>query len=209
MWLRRPLDDILSSPAKVAILRAVFNAPAPMSGRERIRSAGTSYGPGWQALQELVASGVLTKTDHGRATTYELRNPDEALIGALRDLFWTEQSRSREFGEDLAHALPEARSIILYGSEARGEANSGSDTDLLIVVEEKTEALEEKIIDACLEVAARHEVALSWHVADIARMREWEHSDSDFWRNVQEDGIVLHGERIERLKRLCQHGRAT
>lgn len=177
-----------------------------MSGRERIRSAGTSYGPGWQALQELVASGVLTKTDHGRATTYELRNPDEGLIAALRALFWAEQRRAREFAEDLAQALPEALSVILYGSEARGEAEAGSDTDLLIVVEEKTEALEEKIIDACLEVAARHEVALSWHVADLARIGEWEDTDSDFWRNVQEDGIILHGERIERLKRLSQRG---
>ncbi len=201
------MDDILSSSAKVAVLRAIFITPTPMSGRETIRRAGTSYGPGWQALQELVASGVLTKTEHGRTSTYQLRNPDDALISALRDLLRAEQSRSRAFADDLAEALPQAISVILYGSEARGEADAGSDTDLLIVVEHRTEELDDRIADVCLGLAEKYSLALSWHVADLDRMCEWEASDSDFWRNIERDGVRVAGDSIERLKNRWRTGR--
>ena len=45
MWLRRPLDDILSSPAKVAVLRSVLRVSAPLSGREIASRAGVAHSP--------------------------------------------------------------------------------------------------------------------------------------------------------------------
>lgn len=200
MWLLHPLQDILSSSAKVAVLRVLCHAHSPLSGRETIRRARTSYGPGWKALQELVDSGVLTKRDHGRASAYELREPEGALIERLRGLFAAEQERSERFVSALSSEVPEALSIILYGSEARGKAEAGSDTDILIVVERKTEDIEEQIDETCLELAEQHSLPLSWHIADLDDLREWEETESDFWRNMLSDGIKLAGESIERLR---------
>lgn len=139
MWLLHPLEDILSSPAKVAILRTLCRTPGPLSGRETIRRAGTTYGPGWGALQDLVASGVLSKRDLGRASAYELREPDGPLILRLRELFDTEEERREQIVGELIAEIDDALTIILYGSEARGDAEAGSDTDVLIVVERKTD----------------------------------------------------------------------
>ena len=207
MWLLYPLQDILSSPAKVAVLRVICHAQSPLSGRETIRRARTSYGPGWKALQELVDSGVLTKRDHGRASAYELREPEGALIERLRGLFAAEQERSERVVSALSSEVPEALSIILYGSEGRGEAEAGSDTDILIVVERKTEHIEERIDQICLALAEQYSLALSWHIADLADLRAWEQTDSDFWRNILRDGIKLEGDPLERLRSRWRTGR--
>jgi len=209
VWLLHPLEDILSSSAKVAVLRVLCDANSPLSGRETVRRARTSYGPGWAALQDLVSSGVLTKRDLGRASAYELREPHGALIQTLRGLFTAEQERSEQIVGALSSEIPEALSIILYGSEARGEAEAGSDTDVLIIVEEKTEGLEGRIDQACLALAGQHSLALSWQIADLGDLREWDETDSEFWRNIVRDGIKLAGEPLERLRSRWQTGRAS
>ncbi len=158
-------------------------------------------------MQELVASGVLTKRDHGRASAYELRQPEGELIERLRGLFAAEQKRSEGVVTALSSEVPEALSIILYGSEARGEAEAGSDTDILIVVERKTQHIEARIDQTCLALAEQHSLALSWHIADLADLREWEEADSDFWRNILRDGIKLVGDSLERLRSRWRTGR--
>lgn len=209
MWLLRPFDDILSSSVKVALLRVLCDAGGPLSGREIVRRAGVSYGPGWAALQELVKSGVLSKRDLGRASAYELRQPDSALMQRLRELFEAEAQRAEQIVAELRTEIDEALTIILYGSEARGEAAPGSDTDILIVVERKTEALAERIDATCLDIAEKHSLALSWHLADLDDLREWEQTGNEFWRNILADGVRLAGEPLERLRRRWQTGRAS
>ncbi|MGI5819729.1 MAG: nucleotidyltransferase domain-containing protein [Armatimonadota bacterium] len=209
MWLLKPLDDILSSGAKVKILRAMALAPAPHNGREISRRAGTDPGYTSRVLAELVASGVVAKREQGRVNTYRITDECLDLIDRLIQLFAAESERSERAIGELARALPEARSIILYGSEARGEAEPGSDTDILIVFEQRTADLDDMVADACLKLAERYSLSLSWHVADVARMREWEVADNDFWRNVQRDGVTLAGDSIERLRHRWLTGRAS
>lgn len=207
MWLRRPLDDILSSPAKLAVLRAILRVNTPLSGREIARRAGVAHSPAYNALQALVASGLLSKQDHGRATTYTVRDPEAPLLASLRDLFDQEDQRTRLAVSELADNVPEARAIVLFGSEARREAKPGSDTDLLIIVDSQVEQTEERIRDVCLDVAQRYGLALSWHVVDLDELREWETTEEQFWQNVVRDGVWLHGDSLEAMRLKWRLGR--
>ncbi|MFW5867815.1 MAG: nucleotidyltransferase domain-containing protein, partial [Armatimonadota bacterium] len=167
--------------------------------------------PGYtsRVLSELVASGVVAKRDQGRVNTYRITEEGSELIDRLVELFAAERERSESAIGELRRALPEALSVILYGSEARGEAEAGSDTDILIVFEERSADLDDMVADACLELAERYSLSLSWHIADLDRIHDWEDTDSDFWRNVQRDGVTLAGESIERLKNRWLTGRAS
>jgi predicted nucleotidyltransferase len=209
MWLLNPLDDILSSGVKLKVLREMALAPTPHNGREIARRAGTDPGYTSRVLTDLAASGIVHRRDQGRVYTYQLTDEGLDLVGRLTQLFTAEQARSDRAIEELTSKLPEAISIILYGSEARGEAEPGSDTDLLIALERRTAELDDQIAGVCLELAEKYSLALSWHVVDLHRIREWEQADNDFWRNVQQDGIRLAGESIERLKNRCLTGRAS
>lgn len=209
MWLVKSLDDVLSSGVKVKILRVLALSRVPLNGREISRQAGTDPGYTSRVLAELAASGIVDRRDQGRVYTYQLSDDRIELVDRLVELFRAEDRRLRDFVDDLVLTLPEAISVILYGSEARGEAHAGSDTDLLIVVEEKTDALDDRITDVCLALAHKHSLALSWHLVDLDLMREWDEQDNDFWRNVQQDGIRLHGEPVRRLRQLWTTGKAS
>jgi len=142
-------------------------------------------------------------------TTYELGTDDVPLIRHLKALFRAEAARYDRVIAALTESVPEALSIILFGSEARDQAKAGSDTDLLIVVSAKSERLEERISDTCLQLAREHILALSWHVADLADLREWEETGHELWQNIVTDGINLRGKSVDRLRRQWQHGKAV
>lgn len=71
MWLNQPLNDILSSRSKVAVLRVLSETSVPLNGREIARRAGLVPGHTHRVLADLVAAGLVLSRDQGRANTYE------------------------------------------------------------------------------------------------------------------------------------------
>lgn len=201
MWLEDPLDDVLSSRSKVAALRVVCNVEVPLAGREIARRARLGSGHASRILRDLTASGLLLSRDQGRVNTYELADPQSQITRRLKELFAAEAERRHRVLEGLSRELPGVVSLILFGSEARGDAKPGSDADLLIVVERKTARQERQISDTCLRLATEHRLDLSWLVTDPKELRGWAAEGNDFWRNVQSEGVTLAGRPLERLLR--------
>lgn len=209
MWLCTPLNDLLSSPAKIAMLRVLTTVNVPLSGREVARRAGVSSAAASRALGELTASGLLLCRVLGRTHTYELDLAEVGLVCRLRELFRAEEDRVRRFVADVRAAVPEMVSLVLFGSEARGDAHPGSDTDILIVVPARSSACEQKVLEACLALEEQHGLALSWQLVDSADLREWVERGDPFWRNVRAEGTVLSGETLEGLERRCRDGTSS
>ena len=86
---------------------------------------------------------------------------------------------------------PEAKTI-LYGSEARGSAHSGSDIDLLILIEgdKMTLAQEEAITLPLYELELQTGITIS---PMIVLKKIWENRPfkTPFYINVMNEGIVL------------------
>jgi predicted nucleotidyltransferase len=209
MWLLNALEDVLSSQGKVALLRVLAHSTVPLNGREIARRAQRDPGYTSRTLRELAASGVVVQRDQGRVKTYELADPGLELVGQLRELFTAEERRYAEVVSALSDSLPGVLAVILFGSEARGEAQPGSDTDLLVVVERKTSALESRLRTACLQIAEQHGLALSWHVADLKDLRRWDKTGHELWRSILRDGVKLSGQSLETLRREWLHGKAS
>lgn len=209
MWLYEPLSDVLSSGGKVALLRVLCTVSAPFQGRELARRAGLTSGHTSVLLRELAASGLVRVAEHGRTKAYQMDDRGSPLVRQLISLFEAEHARYRAIVERLSTATPGLLSLVLFGSQARGDARPGSDTDLLFVVAEKSEQLEAHIRDQCMEMADEHLVGLSWVIVDLEEVREWERTGHQFWQNVLADGVVLRGKDLRSLSRQCQRGRAT
>ena len=85
---------------------------------------------------------------------------------------------------------PEAR-VILYGSQARGEANKWSDWDVIVLCEDPlTPAYRRKILDALYEVELGTGEIISAVVIDEATWQA-RGKGTPFFENVVNDGIVL------------------
>ena len=82
-----PLDDVLSSLAKVRLLRLFSLDPEPMSAREAARRIGLAKRSADLGLRDLVQVGVIARTGSGTQQMYVL-NPHHTLVRhALRMLF--------------------------------------------------------------------------------------------------------------------------
>lgn len=80
--------------------------------------------------------------------------------------------------------------VILFGSEARGEAEIDSDVDILIVLKKQFVYFDEikKISGFISELCLDYELYLS---CCFATSEKWHDSASGFYSNVRKDGVEI------------------
>ena len=89
------------------------------------------------------------------------------------------------------NVLPPNARLILFGSQARGDANADSDWDLLIILDKNEIQYED------FDTYAYPFVALGWKFGEyfsskLYTMAEWQtRKGTPFYKNIQREGIVL------------------
>lgn len=76
------IEELLGGAGRIAILRVLAFAEAPLTGRQVAAAAGLSHAGGMRALDRLVALGVVDRVAVGRALLHRL-DRQHALVGAL------------------------------------------------------------------------------------------------------------------------------
>ncbi|MGD1702399.1 nucleotidyltransferase domain-containing protein [Dapis sp. BLCC M229] len=95
----------------------------------------------------------------------------------------TRQGLEKIYGEQLER-------IVLFGSQARGDAKPDSDIDVLIVLKNQFNYSQERnrisvlIADICLE----HTVVISCIFTTIQKYQEYENG---LFRNIRQEGITI------------------
>jgi predicted nucleotidyltransferase len=195
------LDAILGSTAKVRILRALMPLTAPVSGNEARLLAGIRSKSGMHAaLAELSDLGILER-DHTRRIQFFRVNRDHDMVGPLTALFDAESKRINNLQDELREVLDggavreHTLSIILFGSNARGDALPASDLDLLAVTEAQSqvERVLEVLIDALPDVQRRFGLRISPLVMEKDRVQERFRDGDPLMKNVLSDGRRLYG----------------
>jgi uncharacterized protein (UPF0332 family)/predicted nucleotidyltransferase len=99
-----------------------------------------------------------------------------------------------EFKRRILAELPgQVKDIILFGSKARGDAHSGSDIDLLVVVDRRTPEAEDVISGIEVDTLLEKRIDISALDFTSEEIAEWSAIGTPLMRNVAEEGIVLRG----------------
>lgn len=199
--LFRTLDEVLGTSAKVRVLRALLPLSAPVSGNEARLLAGIRSKSGMQtALDALTQLGLLERDETRRIQFFRV-NRDHDLVEPLKALFEAESRRMVKLQEAVTKILEEGAvrehtlSIILFGSNARGDALPGSDLDLMAITRERSqvERVLEVLIDAIPELQRRFGMRASPLVMEKARVQERFRDRDPLMKNVLSDGRRLYG----------------
>ncbi len=195
------LDALLGTTTKVRVLRTLLGLTAPVSGSEAQRLAGVrSADSMWRALDELSDLGILTREQTRGSHLFRI-NREHDLFTPLAALFEAEAGRVGRLREWLHTTLAEAgvrdatRSVILYGSNVRGEARTRSDVDLLVVMgdEGSVPAARDALIAATPALENRTGLCISPYVLPRARVED-RYSDGDpLMLTIAEEGRTLLG----------------
>lgn len=92
------------------------------------------------------------------------------------------QRLREEFGERIQR-------IILYGSRARGDAAPDSDYDVIVLVDQQTEGLEERIEEVKYDVAWQYDAVIVVLVYETSYFKRKEYEP--LFMNVRREGILL------------------
>lgn len=95
-----------------------------------------------------------------------------------------------EYAQEVRKRLgSHARQIILFGSQARGDATDGSDYDFIVVVDECTHELREQVLDAGARLLDEHNALCVSLVCDES---DWRYTQRfPLGWNVEREGVAL------------------
>ena len=110
---------------------------------------------------------------------------EQALTQSKLDTVLTELREQLEqlYGSRLAH-------LVLYGSQARGDAEFGSDIDVLVVLEGSVAPLQEieRASPITADLSLKHDVVISCVYVSVERYHQ---GNSPLMLNARREGVAL------------------
>ncbi|MEK6864574.1 MAG: nucleotidyltransferase domain-containing protein [Nanoarchaeota archaeon] len=156
-----------------------------MTMLEIAKTLKIGYRPAYNHLLAMQKEGIITINEVGRAKQCLLNLKSERARVLLqeadiarKDELFKANAKLRNVFEALipkieSHLLTEIRSIILFGSYARGGATKSSDVDLLFIIDNiSNKALRQEIERECAGVMYSNNIKVSPAFADIAEFRK-------------------------------------
>jgi len=94
------------------------------------------------------------------------------------------------------------RSVVLFGSHARGDAGPESDIDLLVLVDTEEEAIRAELWRIAFDVSLERDVVISPRVFGPERWAEIGRTRLPLYRAILTDGIPLTAKGDRHLKKV-------
>lgn len=141
-WSIDILDALFGGHGRTAILRLLAAQTSSLTGTQVAELTGLSQAGAARALEHLAGLGVVKQRRVGRAVLHELERDNLLVSAIVMPAVEAERTLVDGVREELDEAFgPVAVSVVLFGSLVRGEAEPGSDIDVLVVVEDDAAAL--------------------------------------------------------------------
>ena len=202
MDMARPGAVILPAGTE-AVLRALAGTDSPMGVRHVARVAGVSPNRAGQVLSHLAEHGLVLVQEHGAGRLCRLNRSHLAAdaVVALVDL----RGRLVTFLRDeLASWVRQPRHASLFGSAARGDGDTRSDLDILVVRDVSPadeEAWEAQLYDSGERIFAATGNRPAWFAISTSDLERAVTAAEPIVSEWQRDNVPLAGQRLGTLLR--------
>ena len=190
------METIFAGKSRLRMLRCLYDSSRALTGRELARRSGLSPQQAHNVLKGLVAFGIVELTIAAPAHLFILNRRHWVFTDVVRVIFDSEKAWLDELLRELSRGLPSlVKSLILFGSAARGQLHAGSDIDVLALIEDgadKNEALA-YFTSRSAGVLARCHYPLAPVALTLAEFRGKYKRKDDFVRTILKTGRFVSG----------------
>jgi predicted nucleotidyltransferase len=173
------LEALFSSRVRAKVIAAFFLSPGETHNAwELAQRLGENYSPVWKELVRLERLEILTSEQRGNSKDYQV-NKDCPIEPELRSIVLKTAGVGMVIKEKLQE-MDSVKEAFIFGSYASGEADAGSDLDLMIIGEINLGQLAPAISE--LEKVLNRPINYV-----IYSEEEWDEKsavDDPFWKNV-------------------------
>jgi predicted nucleotidyltransferase len=199
MDLGSPVLDV--APAvRGALLQALARLEQPVTRRQLAATAGVAPGNASVVIEGLVQTGLVSETVAGRSSMVAL-NRNHLMAGPVLALAGLRGELIRRLRERLS-VWSDLHGSWLFGSVARGDADSDSDVDLLIVADDlQSRDLHERLsrLQADVRSWTGNDLQLVEH--SLSSWRKLVRAKNPLVEQIKLDGIDLAGDTASLLRR--------
>lgn len=190
------IENILGSRVKIKILRKLSSFEnGEFSFEELGKSLSLSLGAVHPALRELSDSRIVAARKIGKSKLYSI-NKKHLVFREIKNLFGAERTGFLKVAARFAKGVDKAgiKSIVLFGSVARGEASEKSDIDILIIFKKSGFPAKEKINAQIQEFLDMHDVEIIPTFLTMKEALKRRRKFDRFIMNVINEGKILYGD---------------
>lgn len=188
------LNVLITRYSQLLVLRTLYHAQTPLSGREIERRTGLSNRATMLALDSLVDSSAVLFAEAGNKHHYTLNRNNYFVAKGLKPafeaetLFWTDFTKTVR-----RHVHPRPVAAVATGPLARDESSLNTRIQLTMIFSTGRNRIRAfSSMDTLNEaVTQRYAVTVDPVLLDVNNMDE-EKYDA-LWRRVEREGILLFG----------------
>ena len=198
---------MLPEGSQARILRFLWESRSEWSGREIARRLTLSAPACHEALKKLDARGYVLFRRVSNLHLYKI-NPENYIVSdVFAPFFEAQKAIPAEIARIIKKTLVDGthgvivRSLVLFGSRAKGEEDTASDLDLLIVVptERDLKRVEPELEKLRKLLAQRFNIPFSPYAQTVAGMREKHHKKLPLVERMLKEGQTLYGPSLQEL----------
>ncbi|WP_308465618.1 nucleotidyltransferase domain-containing protein [Rathayibacter soli] len=154
MNLSHPAAELLGRP-RACVLRSLARVSEGLTGRHIAQLSDVAHATTQRVLADLEGIGLVDSLPAGRSRLYSL-NRAHVMWKPIEDMLAAPARLEEEIGEAARNVADVHATVALYGSTARGDADSESDVDLVVVWDDRTDQADRwQLVDALTEHVQR------------------------------------------------------
>ncbi|RLJ03033.1 MAG: hypothetical protein DRP11_01870 [Candidatus Aenigmatarchaeota archaeon] len=188
----------LVTPERLNIIRTLLNFPKrEWSISDLAEESDSSYATTWRCVRDLENYGIIRSNMIGKTRVFSLveNNPYLQQIKTFLKTSTTPViNLMRGFAREMSKKFPQIKTVILFGSYARGTAKPESDVDILILTRSKIpEEIEKRISEYCSRKSTVIGRKIMPDIMSTGEFRRMVREGDEFAMNIQKEGVVLYG----------------
>ncbi len=190
------VDDLLGTRSRIAVLRELWGVCVPLNASQIAARTRLTRPAVASALRRLGEAGVVLSSSAGRANVHMLNRASVYVQRYVDPIFTAEQELTDALLDDLKAAFGDvARSVVVFGSYARGDQTAASDVDVVLVADDAVakEALDRRASAYAREFRARYGTSLSALTYETREAGALWRTSPALAQSLRDDGVVVLG----------------